>query len=198
MVTLNRYSQPHGEKTGAYGLVVRASRSIVNPNDRVNLELYISGYGQIKNACVGVYPSWSIFDIEKSRVSIGEGVAVPMDPLGVIVNISDQSVFDAKGPFQISTECKTPPPASRAPISLDMQIDPKAPPGAHSIQFSLKYFNGESWDTRTYATNITVRNFYQRHETVVWGVGGVAACLSIIKDIYPALKLIVDRLFCPQ
>ena len=195
MVTNNRFSQLHGEKAGAFDLVVRASRSMVNPGERVSLELFISGYGQIENACVGVYPSWLIFDIEKSYVCIREEVAVPMDPLGVIVGISDESFFDAKGAFQISTECKTAPPAAKAPISLDLQLDPKAPSGIYSIQFLLKYFNGESWDTRTYTTNITIMNFYQRHETVVWGFGGVAACLSIIKDIYPALKLIVDKLF---
>lgn len=191
MIMTSRYSQPHGEKSGAYDLVIRTSNSIASPKENVNLELYVSGYGHIENACIAVYPSWDIFEPEKSSISIGGGVASAMDPLGVIANFSNESFFDAKGPFQISTECKTPPPASKAPVSLDFRLGQKAPPGVHSVQLALKYFNGECWDTKTYTTNITIRNFYQRHETLVWAVGGIAACLGIVTDVYPAIRSIL-------
>jgi len=194
MEASNRYSQPHGDKTGAYDIVVRASKSTTDAGGRVYLEVYISGYGRIENACVGVYPSWSIFDISNSTVSAWNGVGVPMDPLGVIVAIGNDSFYDAKGPLQISTECKTPPPASKAPISLDMCVDRKAPPGAHFIQFTFKYFNGESWDAKTSTTSITVRNFYQKNETLVWVVGGIAAFLSILTSIWPTIKWIGESL----
>lgn len=195
MDRVNKYSLPQSEKAGAYDIVVRTSKSIVNPGDRVYFEIYISGYGRIANACVGIYPSWSIFNIKDSKVSVGDGAGVPMDPLAVIINIGNESFFDARGEYQISTECRTPLPSSKAPINLDMKVDRKATPGTHFVQFAFKYFNGESWNIRTSTTSISIRNFYQRNETLVWLVGGIAAFLSILTSIYPVIKWIGQKLF---
>lgn len=195
MQNVNRLSHSHGEKPGSYDIVVRASKYSVNPGDRVELEVYISGYGRIENASVGIFPSSSIFDILESRVSVGEGSAEPWDPLGVIISINNESFFDAKGLFQISTEVRTPPPKSKAPINLDLKVNKASLPGVQFIQFTFKYFNGESWNTETLTISIVVRNFYQRNETLVWLIGGIAAFISIITSVYPIVQWIFNNLF---
>jgi len=191
----NCLALPFGDKVGAYETIIRASKPIINHGDRVQFEIYISGYGQITNACIGIYPSWAIFDIAESKVRTGDSDWVPMDPLAVIISLGNESFFDAKGKYQISTECRTPPPHSAAPINLDMKVGKKAPSGTYSMHVALKYFNGECWDTRTSSSSIHIRNFYQKHETLVWIVGGVAAFLSIISSIFPLVQWILKRIW---
>jgi hypothetical protein len=188
-------SQPHHDSRGAYDIVIRSSGSIVSPGDKVLFEVYITGYGSIAHACVGIYPSWSIFRIEESKVSCGGGEYRSMDPLGVIVNISDQSFYDASGAYQISTECKPLLPSSRAPINLDIKVDPKATPGVHFIQFAFKYFTGECWSVVTSSTSISIRTFYQRHQTLVWAIAGIAAVLSILANVVPAVSYLAPMPF---
>ncbi|MFO1425069.1 MAG: hypothetical protein U1F70_15730 [Candidatus Competibacteraceae bacterium] len=142
----NATCNPNGDNTGTYDIVVRASNSIIDAGCMVHLEIYISGYGRIENACVGVYPSWSIFNTKESTLRVGDG-------------------------------------------------DSNAPPGDHYINFTFKYFNGESWNAKTSTTKITVRNFYQRNTTPVWVVGGIAAAISIITNILTIIKSIKSSLF---
>jgi len=188
MESQKQLTQQFGSKPGSYDLVIRISKPILDPGDKVHFEVYICGYGFIESASVNIYPSWTVFSIADSNVSIGDSKALPWDPLGRFVDFNNQSFFDAKGRYQISTECKTPAPASKSPINLDMNLMPKVRPGIYSIHFVLKYYNGDMWNTKSTSTNFTVRNFYQRHETFVWILGGIAAFLTVISAIFPFLK----------
>jgi hypothetical protein len=183
-----RLVQPFGSKPGSYDLLVRVSKPILDPGDRVRFEIYVSGYGLIESACVYIMPSWSIFSVDDSRIAVSESTAQPWDPLSELVCIDNKSFSDAHGGYLISTEVITPPPGSKAPINLDMKISPEVFPGVHSIHFILKYHNGEVWNTKSSSVNFTVRNFYQRHEILVWVIGGIAAFLTIISTSYPFLK----------
>lgn len=188
MSSESQLGQQFGSKPGSYDLLIRVSNPILNPGDKVQFEVYLSGYGIIQAAAVFIAPSWSIFSREDSRVAISDLPPDPWDRLGVVVSLNPASFSDAKGSYQISTECNSPPPSYKPPISMDMAILPDAPPGTHSVHFILKYYNGETWNTKSTSVNFTVRNFYQRHETFVWSIGGVAAFLSIISIVYPFLK----------
>lgn len=61
-------AQKFGSKPGAYDLIIRISQPIVDPGDRLRVEVYISGYGVIEAAKVAFYPSPEVFDPSKSKV----------------------------------------------------------------------------------------------------------------------------------
>lgn len=184
----SRLAQQFGSKPGAYDLLIRVSKPILDRGDKVQFEVYISGYGLVESACIYIAPSWAVFSVDDSKIAVGDSLLQPWDLLGILVSFDPKAFFDAKGCYQISTECKTPPPGSKAPINMDMTILSVALPGIHSVHFVLKYYNGETWNTKSASVNFTVRNFYQRHETIVWAVGGIAAFLSIISASYPFFK----------
>ena len=181
-----------GSKPGSYDLLIRVSKPILDPGDRVHIDVYVSGYGQIRSACVYIMPSWSIFSIADSRIAVGDSKAQAWDPLSELVCIDDRSFVDLYADVpnrcMVLTEVNTCPPGSKAPLNLDLKTSSEVSPGIYSINFVLKYYNGEVWNTKSTSVNITVRNFYQRHEILVWFIGGVAAFLSIISTCYPFLK----------
>lgn len=186
-------------KPGSYDLIIRVSKQILDPGENVQFGIYISGYGVIESACVNICPSWSVFSYINSHARIGDQDPIAFDPLCFLTRLRNESFSETKNYHQILTECNTPPPGSNAPISLDMIINHKVKPGVYSIHFILKYYNGEMWHTKPSFVNFTVRNFYQRNETLVWILGGIAAFCNIIKISYPILdkwicKLI--QLFC--
>lgn len=195
----SRLIKQFGPKPGAYDLLIRISKPILDRGDKVQFEVYISGYGLVESACVYIVPSWSVFSSDDSRIAVGDSPPKKWDDLGELVSFDTKSFFDANGRYQISTECNTPPPGSKAPITLNMKINPEAFPGIHSLNFILKYYNGEIWNTKSTSVNFTIQNFYQRHETLVWVIGGIAAFLSIISTSYPFLKWLGHKLapcFC--
>lgn len=194
MSSYSNLAQQYASKPGAYDLLIRNSKPILDRGDKVQFEVYISGYGVVESASIYIAPSWSIFSLEESKIAAGDSLPQPWDLLGTLVSFDDKAFFDATGRYQISTECKTLPPASKAPITLDMKINPKAVPGVYSLHFILKYYNGESWNNRSAYTNLTVRNFYQRNEVTVWVIGGIAAFLTIISWCYPLIKWLYHKL----
>ena len=185
-------TQQSGSEPGSYDLVIRVSKQILDPGENIQFGIYISGYGFIESACVIIYPSWSVFSYKNSHARIGDQDPIVFDRLASFVRLANTSFSETINDHQISTECNTPPPGSNAPISLDMIINHKVKPGVYSIYFMLKYYNGEVWYTKPSFVNFTVRNFYQRNETLVWILGGIAAFLTIISTSYPML----DKWLC--
>jgi len=195
-------SRRNAEKPGAYELAVLVSNPIVDAGDRLEIEVYVSGYGNIETPKIAFYPSPATFDTKKSVVwhslrrfpdsKLGWGAeTAALDPTGAVISLSgglsfDEAsgkstwVFDAHPSsephnFQISTEVKH--PLGKSPICLDLALSPKPKPGPQGINFVLTYFDGQAWQTKTATAGFTVRNFYQRHETGVWILGTVLAVL---------------------
>ena len=186
-----------GSKPGSYDLLIRVSKPILDPGDKVHVDVYISGYGNIKSTSVYIMPSWSIFSIDDSKIATGNSDAQKWDPLSELVSIGDQNFFDLypdqPNKYMISSEINW-APGSKAPINFDLKINPETLPGIYSINFILKYYNGERWVTKSTSINVTVRNFYQRNEIPVWVVGGTAAFLSIISTICVFLNWLWPKL----
>lgn len=63
-------AQEFGSKPGAYDLAIRVSQPIVDPGGRLQVEVYISGYGVIQAAKVAFYPSPNVFDLDPNRSMI--------------------------------------------------------------------------------------------------------------------------------
>jgi hypothetical protein len=173
-------AQEFGSKPGTYDLVIGVSQPIVDPDDRFWVEVYISGYGLIHAAKVLILYSPSAFITDSSRVRCGNGEWKPLDPQGNVVSLHDPSFFDAGGRYQIATEGKT---DGNAPVQFDLAISKRAKAGPHSIQFVLTYFDGQTWKTASKNADFTIRNFYQRHEGVIWWIGGPLGFLAAVITI---------------
>jgi len=211
METKQRLSKKFASEPGSYDLAIRISEPILNPGDRLQVEVYISGYGIIEAPKVACYPSPEVFDFDRSTVThsakkFDDGLSgfgaetVKLDPIGFVGTLSggfgdspnDASWFIDAEPgdsYLISTEVRH--PQGTSPLYLDFTIKRDARPGPQSIQFVFTYFNGQTWNTSSKRANFTVRNFYQRHETFVWLLGGFAAIVTIllsIESLYPILK----------
>jgi len=86
-------AQEFGSKPGAYDLVIRASQPIVDPGDKLQVEVYISGYGVIHGARMVSYPSPSVFSLSDSHVNC-VGNTRQLGPLGAMVYFADTAFCD--------------------------------------------------------------------------------------------------------
>lgn len=69
--------------------------------------------------------------------------------------------------------------------------------GSHNFQVFFTYFNGNVWKTDTQLVSVTVRNLFQRHPYVTWGIGifgAVIALGSFIRINSDILSIIVGAL----
>lgn len=72
--------------------------------------------------------------------------------------------------------------AVRAWLLRKPQLSPlrRVPPGTHSFQVFLTYFNGKEWDTDVQLLNVSVRNWFQQHQFITWTVGILSVVLAFI------------------
>lgn len=199
-------------KPGSYSLAILVSDPIVDPGGRLQIEVYISGYGVIQAAKVAFYPSPNVFNIDKSTVwhslktyedgKMGWGAEqTSLDPVGMVCCLSGGIVFETntsqkatwffdarpeeeRENYQISTEVKH--PKGKSPLFMDLRLHRKARSGQQSISFVFTYFDGDTWRSCTDKADFTVRSFYERHQTSVWLVGGliggIAGFFSILAN----------------
>ncbi len=195
------------DKCGAYTLVSRMSRAIVDPGDALAVELFITGYGAIRGAKLLVYPSPGIYDTSKSSLTAGckvvgnrtvfGGQSWPMAPgCSFWIDLGTTGVANPrwKGPtlffdvrpdtHLIMTEMAfpwTPPEGDyHGPITLSLKLNDRAAPGAYDIRFVLTYYNGESWVTSAETAQFSVRTWYQRWETWCQTAAVAAALIALL------------------
>jgi len=68
-----------------------------------------------------------------------------------------------------------------------------APRGNHRLQFYFTYFDGSRWRTDSQSVDIVVRNWFQRHPVITWGVGVVGVLIgfsSLVLNVLINLKVI--------
>lgn len=51
--------------------------------------------------------------------------------------------------------------------------------GSHNFQVFFTYFNGNVWKTDASIVSVTVRNLFQRHPYVTWGIGTFGAVIAL-------------------
>lgn len=193
------------------------SNPVINPGEQLNIEVYISGYGEIRGSKLVFYVSPEAVDENKSTYTceiekkgnlfVFGGKQKGLGDVGNTIDFCgglrldnwDHPTFFFDNPLnpqhgrtpQISTEAKL----ESAPIDIRLKTRRKLRPGPHEIQFVFSYFNGSSWATSTARALFTVRNLYQRHEGLVWGIGLIAALTGIILAFKDIIKFIVDCFF---
>jgi len=181
-------------KRGSYRLVIRATKTAINPNETVTVQLYISGYGTIDYPKLVFYPSADVlskesevlFDIakhENGRYYFGAHKE-KLDEYGKTIDlafINGRTLFlpDPESTTrQIITEKNT---KGIAPVQLE--ISSRGRPGNYSIHFVLTYFDGEEWTNVSEKFQFTIRNLLQRYESLAWWLGLMAAAGTILAGI---------------
>jgi len=171
-------AQEFGSKPGAYDLLVSVSQPIVDPGDSLDCKVFITGYGVIENAKVAAqHTSPGAFDLKRSTIRCSDNDPSPANPFANFLILKNGAIFDVER-YRVSVEYLS--PHGRAPWNFDLAIGKEARPGPYSIQFVLTYFDGQTWRTASKNADFTIRNFYQRHEGLIWWIGGVAAGLTIL------------------
>lgn len=93
MTGASRLTREFGSEAGAYELVIRVAQPIVDPGDKLQVEVYISGYGVIHGARMVSYPSPSVFSLSDSHVNC-VGNTRQLGPLGAMVYFADTAFCD--------------------------------------------------------------------------------------------------------
>lgn len=203
MVEMKQTKKPrnfeHSEDPGDYVVITKVSQAHIDPGEKLNIQIFFSGYGKIENPKISFYPSSRFFDASVSTIKFGLGknqtetLAIfgtqtkNIDPDGNAINLQAglqqkewgiPTMFfdDPENDFRIITEKKL----TNAPLELDFLIDKNARPGHYSIRFAFTYFNGEKWCTSFQDTEFFIRNLIQRYESLAWVLGVLAAMATII------------------
>jgi hypothetical protein len=212
----------NASKPGAYELVIRINNAEVAPDDKIELEVYITGYGYIDGAKIAFYPPPYIIDTEWStwtydfgllpnglygfgtaeqsfKTSVGAVLAI--SPAGFKADRwSAPSLFfdtdydpnDLGGVSQIATETLT----SKAPVEFKLQTQKKIPSGTYELHFYLTYFNGQEWKIDSKRVPLTVPNWFKRNEGITWTVGVLSFLVTGCRSVgFPSqMKLHMDLL----
>jgi hypothetical protein len=196
------------DRPGRYEPAIRVLRPVINPGETLEVELFITGYGEIGRAKLTFYPSPDTFVERDSRLQFNlekkEGLIVWAGPhrmfseVGVVISLSggykdtrwqESTLFfdcSAASPPQIITETKQ----INAPFTFSLVTRDHVAPGTYLLQFYLTYFNGTEWCMSSQQASFTIRSLLQRHETAVAVVASLAAAATIIPALFDTVAVI--------
>ncbi len=203
----NPFDEELEKKPGSYQLILRSTRSVVDPSDKLTLELYISGFGSMQFSKLVFFHSADVFD-SSSEVLYGPEYDVknkmlywgvkkaPIDPRGdtIELNVLTPAVLFASRPsLQVTTERSTTNKGkggeTSAPIKFNLRIKKEARPGKYHVHFILTYFDGEKWSTTSTRFQFSIRNLLEQYAPFASGLAIVAGFSAIIAAIPEILKL---------
>jgi hypothetical protein len=82
----------------------------------------------------------------------------------------------------VATETKL----QRAPVEFHLTTRETAPRGNHNLQFYFTYFDGTRWRADSQSASLVVRNWFQQHPFITWGVavaGVVIGFSSLVLNV---------------
>jgi hypothetical protein len=85
----------------------------------------------------------------------------------------------------IATEAQVPV----APVIYHLRVHDKVRPGTYSLPLYLTYNDGYTWNTASFAAEIIVPNWFQRHQLLVWVLGTVIAFVLGCMQVLAALPV---------
>lgn len=200
------------DKPGRYEPAIRLQKPVINPGDTLEVEVFITGYGNIGPAKLAFYPSPGTFVERDSRGRISlelvDGVPTWAGPHGMVgdtgVMVTMQEGLQGEGwsaptlffdttagrPPQIMTETKH----LNAPFTFSLVTRPRVSPGTYLLQFYLTYFNGIKWCVSSQQTSFTIRTLLQRHEVAVAVVASIAAAAAVVPSLVDTIAAIQNLL----
>jgi hypothetical protein len=195
----------NAEKPGAYELALRIKNAEVAPNDILELEVYVTGYGYIDGAKIAFYPPPSLIDTDWSTwtydlgplpsglIGFGAtersfetrtgavlaispaGLKPPQWPAASLFFDTDYDPNDSMGVSQIATEMQNP----KAPVEFRLQTLKNARPGTYELHFYLTYFNGQEWKVDSKRILLTIPNWFKRNEGLTWTIGVLTFLVTV-------------------
>jgi hypothetical protein len=199
-------------KFGAYEQALRIKTPVISPGEKIEIEQYFTGYGEIKSAKGVFYPSDDVFDKKKSYVLVGlkekekdlfvfggerktfTDTGITFSFAGFIKDGWDEStlfVDIGEGePPQILTETKQ----DNAPFEYHLETNQNIRPGTYFIEFCFTYYNGNVWCSSSKTAEFKVQSFFERHDTLI-GLVALAATISALVRfaIIPMASWIMER-----
>ena len=153
----------------SFEVVARASKQALNPGDKLEIAIYVSGFGPTESGKLGFYfPIGFLAEDPKSVAKGGSvvtnlsskkdpatNVVVPLwdshpFPLGVVSTTGGE--FDWKG---------------QAPVKSTAIVSKMAARGDHTIPFILTYGTADAMETSRFDLAVHVRSFVERRFYVI-------------------------------
>ncbi len=200
-------NKPNADSIGFYKLAYQIESNVLDPGDTLKVNLFFTGYGQIKNSKIYFLPSKHIFDT--SSITTHSLGGYPNYPRWGDSTNAFNDYYTSTGPFDLTfnggmtkREWKDTTPYvdyNNNPHSLDIlteQILDKPPityllktkrnirPGQYFINIYFTYFNGSTWQGDNVVIPYTITTWIQRNEDWAWWFGIGAAGFSIIASMY--------------
>ena len=179
---------------GAYLLASQVFSNVFDPNDKIQFNQFITGYGEISSAKLQCYVSGDIVDGKKSIMTHGlkrgedgrfywgrENTVVPSGEFSIVFGgiqhdewPESSAFFDLPDDHRIATESSI---AGTPPINYSFQLRKNIKPGDYKIDFFFTYFNGEKWVCIKEPVPFKVRTIFEKY-SVHFATFGVVCTIT--------------------
>jgi len=195
----------------AYSLIPRVIKPNINPGETIEVEIFISGYGEIKRNKLQIYYSSKLINtdnpgflescIKVAKNKTGKTVQpvsgrkyvdkYECNPVGVCVILNEGNFM--RIPYENNLNFGLPRIMAESkwdnisPIRLRLNTSPKAPSGNYDVSMILTYSDGSEIQKDEKNVKIHVKNWWERNLKTVTITGSI---------IIPVLAIIL-KFFIP-
>jgi hypothetical protein len=208
----------HADRPGSYQLAVRSTKAEVNPGDITELEVYLTGYGQIQGAKILFYPppyfidtAWSMANYDAHLSADGEftfgttdssfdetgGILILSGGLQNVRWSTPSLVFDITdspekpaGVHIIASEKKF----GKSLLLYRLQTRKDSPSGTHQLNFLLSYFNGQEWKSDSKSISLKVPNWFERNQGLSWAIAVVTLLVTLGAGPLSLLRWLINAI----
>lgn len=199
----------NSDRPGSYRLASVLRESVLDPGGTIEIDQFITGYGECSGLKITFYPSNKLFVEEESFFEHGLQLTKDNPPKviwgGTVATISNEgtsinpimkndgcggysAVFDIRENSNfIFTERRSP----KAPFSYRLKLKRDSTSGPHYINFYLTFYNGNEWVCQEERVNFKINNMFETHSTKLSWIAAIALLVTIAHD---GLSPILDSL----
>ena len=201
-------SSAYADNPGAYQIATKSGNLIIRPGDTIEIEQYITGYGNIHNAKITIYLSSKIFNTSESYVLFGikheqhqnysrttwgndqmyiTDVGATIHLAGLVVGDEKDSTlfFDSSIVSNLdkagSSQLYSELKVVNAPFQYKLITLQTAEPGNHNLDFYFTYFDGKQWVTKKEKVEIKIKTFFERNNKLITWIAITASTLAIFR-----------------
>ena len=205
------------DKCGHYELVPQLQKAELDPGDTLKIDLYFSGYGQIRGSKVYFSTvdslfdttSYTKFDLNKhdSTLYWGYTTKTLITPSRFEFSLTGMDNKSSKSwglpteyvdyPSDDSTKVDstdfailTEVDMENPPFSIRLHTKKSAPPGNYVAEIVYTYFNGQEWQGQTQVINYKINNKFEQYPIWTWVIGFVVAVIAVIPTIVGFAKFL--------
>ena len=181
-----------GEAPGSYEVLVRVLRSTVDPGDKIDIQLFITGYGNIGGIKIFFYPppdfiteigseisGFLVAPNSQTKIDFKDGFSARLDGNSARMgfgDVSTESEFDRiVGLIHAENQVRDVPP-----FWLKLQTLKSARSGTHRLSLCATYFNVDEWKSSKQDIEIDVPSWFKRHEALTWAIGSILGIMALV------------------